>query len=263
MTPRPLRTVIADDEPLSLRRLEIALEQMPDVEVCASCSDGPDALAAIRACRPDLALLDIRMPGMSGLELASALEEDALPVLVFVTAFGRFAAAAFEMAAVDYLLKPVAYDRLRQAVDRARSRLEAEDAATRIEELKRLLEELQGEDLDRLERAGAGELWAPTAAGAVRVDIRAVDWAEAEGDYVRLHVGTRSYLVRQSMKALAGSLVRHGFLRVHRSAIVRRDNILRAEPRPSGGLQLRLASGQTVSVGRRFEPGLRDLIRGG
>lgn len=201
-----MQILIVDDEPAAIERLEVLLGQISDIEVVGSVTDGTSALRAIETLRPDLVLLDIQMPDISGLAVASRLTGPERPEIVFVTAFEMFAADAFEVEAVDYLLKPVRFERLRQAMERAkRRRLERDRAVTSLD---------------------GRAIWVQSHTGAVRVPIANIDWIEAAKDYVLLHTSTRSYLHRSTMAALESELEGAGLIRVHRSAFIRLDRVV-------------------------------------
>jgi len=243
-----LKVVIVEDEPLAIERLELALKEAPAVEVVGSALDGRQGLELIRRLRPDLVFLDIKMPGLDGLELAGILAREGGPAVIFLTAFGQFAVNAFELAAVDYLMKPVGLDRVRAAVERARDRLEATTAAERARQLQTLVETLRagGHGREDAERS----LWVTDARGRVRVPLSSIEWVEAERDYVRLHTGTDSRLMRMTLNTLSARLDPDQFLRVHRSAVVNLKAVTGLKRRTWGLVSVRLASGAEVPVGR-------------
>ena len=247
-----LKVVIVEDEPLAVERLELALNEAPAVEVVGSALDGRSGLELIRELRPDLVFLDIKMPGLDGLELAGILAREGGPAVIFLTAFGQFAVNAFELAAVDYLMKPVGLDRVRAAVERARDRLEATTAAERARQLQTLVETLRPQGGGEAERS----LWITDARGRVRVPLSAIEWVEAERDYVRIHTGSESRLMRMTLNTLSGKLDPGQFLRVHRSAVVNLGAVTGLKRRTWGLVSVRLASGAEVPVGR---PQLREL----
>lgn len=264
MTSGRLRAVIVDDEPLAVRRLRFALDEMGDVEVVDVAGNGQAALKLIQATRPDIAFLDIKMPVMNGLELSAALPPGDRPVLIFVTAFSRFAVDAFEAAAVDYLLKPVEFDRLRAAIDRARVSRQSEDAGTRIAELLALIGDLQAADAeaDRVAPPRRGcDFWVVEKNVTARVPLDQVEMLAAEGDYVRIYTSARSHLVKDRLGALAERLAPAGFLRVHRSTLVRASAIEKLISRPAGGVELILGNGRAVPVGRSYLSRVRQLKR--
>jgi len=255
--------MIIDDEPLAIRRLQIALAQMSEVDVVAVASDGRKAVDLIQSVRPELIFLDVKMPVMGGLEVLGALPAHARPAVIFVTAFSRFAVKAFEAAAVDYLLKPVEFGRLGEAIDRARASLRVRGADSQIAELLALVADLQAADAELASATGRGEdFWIAERNGATRVPLGDVEMFAAEGDYVRVHTAARSHLLNERLSALADRLGEADFMRVHRSAIVRISAIQRLANRSTGGLQLTLRSGRPVPVGRSFEHLVRRLKRG-
>lgn len=259
----PLRLFLVDDEPPALRRLGMLLEVIEDVEVVGQAPDGAEALAALQAgaAVADVVLLDIKMPGLSGLELLSRFEAEP-PVFIFVTAYSRFAVDAFELAPTDYLLKPVSLERLRQALGRARRELEARHAARRLAELEAALSR-QGLPVDGGGEDGGylTEIWAKARGERVRLPLDAVDWIEAEGDHIRVHSGGRSFLLRLSIRQLEQRLDPAQFLRVHRSALVRAERIVRVARGDAGHAVVTLQTGAEVPVSRRYASRLKHLAR--
>ncbi|MDZ4371361.1 MAG: LytTR family DNA-binding domain-containing protein [Phenylobacterium sp.] len=263
-TGRPLRVAIVDDEPPALRRLHMAVQKAGDAIVVGEAAHGAGALELIARGDVDVMLLDIRMPGLSGLDLVRAVDPAHAPVFIFVTAYSRFAADAFDLAAVDYLLKPVEFERLNAALGRARQRLASREAGQRIADLERVVAALQGAPAAASEPAApcpwVDEVWAPDRGDRVRVPAAQIDWVEAERDYVRIHTQGRSFLVRKPISALQAELDPQAFLRVHRGALVRRDRIVRLARRPGGPTALVLRSGAEVPVARREIARVRRLI---
>jgi DNA-binding LytR/AlgR family response regulator len=254
---RALRILLVDDEPLARRRLRTYLRDIPDVEVVGEACDGHEARSLMAELGPDLVLLDIKMPGMSGVELAAAVQGPQTPMVVFVTAYARFATDAFDLAATDYLLKPVEPERLRMAVERARAAIASRDRAEEVQALQTMVARLRQ---DPLEPGGAdGEVWVREKGDRVVVPVAALDWIEAERDYVRLHCGVKSYLLRQSISAFARRLDPQAFVQVHRSAIVRRARIERVRREASGALSLVLSTGDQVRVSRPYAKVVRTL----
>jgi DNA-binding LytR/AlgR family response regulator len=260
VTTKPLRVALVDDEPPALRRLQMAIDKAPGVEVVGQAGDGPAALELIRRGGIDVVLLDIRMPGLSGLDLARAIKRDEAPAFIFVTAFSRFAADAFELAAVDYLLKPVEFDRLHAALDRARQQLQSRAARTRIAELEEVVATLRAAEREAPESGFCEEIWVPDRGDRLRLPVNLIDWVEAERDYVRIHSRGRSFLVRKAIRKLQAELDPADFLRVHRGALVRRDRIVRLARRPGGPSAVVLQSGAEVPVARRQAAVVRKLI---
>ena len=185
MSAEPLRLLLADDEPLALRRMKLALQDIPDIEIVGSASDGAQAISFMRDLRPDVVLLDIKMPLADGFEVANAVEDSGGPAVIFVSAFESYALRAFETSAVDYLLKPVEFERLASAIDRARGRRAEKDAGRRAEELAAVLDALKRESDDREAPQYEKEFWIRDRGRFLRVPVADVERIEAERDYVR------------------------------------------------------------------------------
>ena len=240
----PLRVLIADDEPLATERLQLLLARSEGAALVGTASDGESAVSLSQALKPDLLLLDIAMPGLDGIGVARALAAQApSPAVIFVTAFDQFAVAAFEVEAVDYLMKPVDPRRLQRSLDRARTYLQTRGQAGDARQQSRWLE----------------EFWASDLTGLVRIAARDVDRVSAERDYMRLHVGRRSWLIHHSMTALEEGLDPTLFVRLHRSAIVRRDFIAGFTRNASGRWIARLADGGEQPVGRLYADQVRSM----
>ena len=233
-----LRLVLVDDEQLAIDRLRELLGDIEGAEVVGTANNAVEARERIAALKPDLVLLDIQMPGRSGMALAADLPVDDRPEIVFVTAFEHFAPDAFEVDAADYLLKPVRFDRLRQAITRAHRRIALARAAA-------------GQALAAATNYSR-EIWVSVRGGQVRVDVDSIEWIEAAKDYVLLHTATRSFLHRISMNALEEMLDPAQLLRVHRSTFVRPSLIERLERPGKGSLNLFLRDGIMVQVGPSY-----------
>ncbi len=243
-----LTVLVADDEPLAAERLQILIERMDGLELVGIAEDGDEAVAKANELKPDILLLDIAMPGLDGIEVARALgkQQDA-PAVIFVTAFDQFAVAAFEVAAVDYVMKPVDQDRLVTAIDRAKAAIE-----TRDEDLGELA-------TGKEKSPWLEEFWASDLSGLVRIAARDIERVTAERDYMRLHVGQRSWLIHHSMTALEEGLDPSVFVRLHRSAMVRRDFIAGFSRNASGRWVARLADGTEQPVGRLYSEKVREI----
>ena len=260
MSDAALTVLLADDEPLALRRLRRLTAEVEGVRIVATAVDGDQALALARVTAAQVVIIDIKMPGLDGVSVARALAGPEGPVVIFATAFDRYAIQAFDLAAVDYLLKPFDGARVAEALARARAQIRARDAEQRIGELRAIVQDLRAEG----RRAASDfetELWIDGRGGAQRVLVRDLDWIEAERDYVRLHVGARSYLVRDSIRALVERLDPEAFVRIHRSAVVQRDRVAQLAPRPGGGLTAVLTTGARPAVGRSHAAAVRRLFR--
>jgi two-component system response regulator AlgR len=243
-----LKILIADDEPLAAERLQMLLARVDNVDLVGTAHDGESAVRMAEALNPDLVLLDIAMPGLDGIEVARALSHhEKGSAVVFVTAFDQFAVAAFDVAAIDYLMKPVDADRLSRSIERAREYVILRDS---------------GQQALRPATPPSPwleEFWASDLSGLVRIASRDIDRVTAERDYMRLHVGKRSWLIHHSMSALEEGLDPELFVRLHRSAIVRRDFIAGFSRNPSGRWIARLADGNEQPVGRLYSDQVRAI----
>jgi two-component system LytT family response regulator len=249
-----IRVVIVDDEELPRQRIVDLLREEADLELVGEAEDGAAALDLIAATRPDVAFLDIQMPELDGFQVISALDDDVLPAVVFVSAYDEYAVRAFDVAAVDYLLKPVSPLRFRATLDRVRARLRQEraDSATAIR--------------DAVARASVNatritRFAARRANKHYLIPLADIDWIEADGNYLRLRTGPRSHLVRDTMKNVEARLDPEAFIRIHRSTIVAVDRIATVEAREYGEYKLRLKDGTTLVSGRAYGDRVRKLIR--
>ncbi len=236
-----MRILLVDDEPAALERLAALLSQSPDVTVVGTARNGREASEAIATLHPDLVLLDIQMPEANGLAVAAALPPEDRPEIIFVTAFELYAADAFEVEAADYLLKPVRFDRLRQAIERARRRQSQRVALARADAA---LAAPVDEDPDGF--------WVQVRSGFVRVPLGDIDWIEAAKDYVLLHTATRSHIHRVTMNALERKLNPAELTRVHRSAFVRPARVAEVKRLGKGLISLVLQDGVNVVVGPSY-----------
>ena len=256
-----IRVLMVDDEPLALDRLSDLLAQIDDAEVVGALRSGAEALEAIASLRPDLILLDIEMPRFDGFDVVEALLRDdrqieQKPLICFVTAYPHFASEAFETGALDFLCKPVRLARLAKTVVRAKSAIEQREASRRLEELSTQLQTLR-------EKYGYSEdrsLWVQQRGEMIRLDSSKIDWLSAEGEYVRLHVGDTSFLLRTSITSLADELADGGFVRVHRSVAINRSR-LKAVRRQRSGMKVVLDSGIELPVGRKFRRHVDAVVR--
>jgi two-component system response regulator AlgR len=245
MSDAPLRVLIADDEPLAAERLQLLLARIEGIDLVGTATDGDSTVRMAEALTPDLLLLDIAMPGLDGIGVARALANShPSPAVIFITAFDQFAVAAFEVEAVDYLMKPVEPARLERSLKRGRDYLERRES-------KPVGRSVSSPHLQ--------EFWASDLTGLVRIASRDIDRVSAERDYMRLHVGRRSWLIHHSMAALEEGLDPELFVRLHRSAIVRKDFITGFTRNPSGRWIARLADGCEQPVGRLYSDRVRSI----
>jgi len=250
-----IRTCIVDDEPLARERLRALLAQESDVDVIAECADGEEAIRTIRAERPDLVFLDVQMPVVDGFGVLESLAGDTPPVVVFVTAYDQYALQAFDVHALDYLLKPFDGRRFRRAVQRARFELLKDGQGGAVSQrLLSLLETL------RQDKKPQERLVLKTAGRVTFLRVDEIDWIEAEGNYVRLHVGAHSHLLRETMKGIETKLDRERFIRIHRSTIVNTDRIKELQPLFHGEYAVTLQDGTRLTASRGPENKLRRML---
>lgn len=256
-----MRILLVDDETLALDRLRTLFADIEGVEVVGQAKEGTSALALIDDLKPDLVILDVQMPGRNGLRIAADLPAAERPEVVFVTAHEHYAPDAFEIDAADYLLKPVRFDRLRHAVERARRRRALKEQAALVERLEEELSALRAGAAVSGQGPGQGdaEIWVPDRNGHCRVPIDSIDWIEAARDYVLLHTQLRSHMRRITMAALDEKLADTPFVRVHRSAFVQPDRV--AEVRRSGRTMVLVLHDSTqVQVGPSYASTVEERL---
>ena len=250
----PFTTLIVDDEPLAREGLRMLLSQDPEVSAISEARDGREAVAAIKSSRPDLVFLDVQMPEMDGFAVVREIGAERMPPLVFVTAHDRFAIQAFEINAIDYLLKPVTEERFAQALAKAKTRLYSNPADEASRQIICLLESLASP------RRYLKRLAVRTGGKTAFVDIEDVDWMEAAENYVQLHAGRANHLLHVAMNTIAKSLDPDVFLRIHRSIIVNTTRIKELQPAgPHGEYVITLQSGVRLQSGRTYSEKLRAM----
>lgn len=270
-----IRTIVVDDEPLARRGLLVRLAQFEQIELIQECSSGREALTAIRDHQPDLVLLDIQMPGLSGFDVLRKLDEEkvAMPAVVFVTAYDQYAIRAFEVRALDYLLKPVDEERLEQTLGRITAELSGRRQKEHQDKLLDLVSDMTGEDCeDILQRLAAGqeltqdnypEHIAIKESGEItRVAISAIEWIDAAGDYMCIHASNETHILRRTMKELERELNPKNFQRIHRSAIVNLSQVEKLCSRQNGEYHLILQNGEELKVSRSYKDKIKQLILG-
>jgi len=265
-----IRAIIVDDEPLARRGLELRLRDAPDIEIVRQCANGREALAAIAELQPDLMFLDIQMPGLSGFDVLAQVPQESLPMIVFVTAFDRFAIDAFEAHALDYLLKPVDDSRLARALERVRAQWQQRQALAQREQLMAMLGDLNGqgqiepESLESLSvqpaRRYATMLPIRVGRETLRLDVATIDWIDAAGDYMCVHAAGQTHVLRATMRELEEMLDPQVFQRVHRSTIVNLARVRSLRPHLNGECFLKLQSGQEVKLSRSFRDKVELLL---
>lgn len=249
----PIRTLIVDDEPPARDLIATLLRDEPAAEIIGECSDGLEAVTAIQRLKPHLVFLDVQMPGLDGFGVLAELPPVHLPLVVFVTAYNQHAIRAFQAHALDYVLKPFEYARFREAFRRARTQLDLQSAAENQARLCALLDDLQ--------RAPSWDRLALREQGRVTfLKPEEIDWAESEGNYVRLHTGKKSFLLRDTMASLETRLAARKFLRISRSALVNLERVKEWQPLFHGDSMLLLDDGTRLAVSRVFRDGLDQVV---
>ncbi len=244
-----IRALIVDDEALARERVRTLLAAAPGVEILTECTGGREAVEAILEHQPDLVFLDVQMPDLDGFQVLEALGDDQLPAIVFVTAYDEYALRAFDVHAVDYLLKPIEPERFAKTLEHVRTTL-----GNRSERLEALLDALATRDLplDRLVIRTRGKV--------SFLKPSEIDWVEADGKHVKLHAGRETHVVRQQLKRLEPRLAPHGFVRVHRSAIVNVDRIKELEPWFHGEYVVILKDGTKLTSSAAHSEALHRII---
>lgn len=258
----PLRILAIDDEPLALRRVRLICNDLPDVELVGEAGSCAIAQSEIARLRPDVLLLDIQMRDGSGFDLLDRLPiGHSPPEVIFVSAFDHYAIRAFEAQIVDYVLKPVQFDRLRDALQRARSRLAAKGSLNQIEELRSVVEALRANMRDAAAQRYETELWIrKNVTGFARVPVESIEWVSSEDDYVRVHTESGSHLLRASIRSLCDRIDPSLFIRIHRKTLVNRSAIKELKSQRVGRLEVVLRSGQKLATGRIYAKKLRQTI---
>jgi len=258
-----IRTILVDDEKLAIQGLQLRLEPFADIEIIATCSNGREAIRAIKTEKPDLVFLDIQMPGFDGFSVVKGVMDVDPPLFIFVTAYSEHALKAFEANAVDYLMKPVEEDRLADAIERTRTRLSQRKGQEEIEKLKNVLAEVapdainQMPDEDALADSRYEKMLNVKDRGQIfRVDVDTIEHIEAAGDYMVISTGENSLVLRETMKDLERRLDPRVFQRVHRSTIVNLNQVRQVKPHTNGECFLVLGSGSEVKVSRSY----RDVV---
>lgn len=235
-----IRILIVDDEAPAREKLHRWLSEQDDVEIVGEASDGLKAAQSIEALQPDAVYLDIQMPGLSGLEVAAQLEPERAPLLVFVTAYDEHAVQAFDLDAVDYLLKPYDQERLQRTLTRLRSRLSSGARGKAVQTA-------------RGQTGISNRLLVPVGEQLQLIDSASVHWLEADDNYVHVHTAAKTYLLRRTLQDLLAQLGEERFVRIHKSAAVNVAEIQTLTPLFKGDHELLLRSGQTLRLSRRYK----------
>ena len=249
-----IRALIVDDEPLARERLAKLLQDEPDIELAGECADGREALALIQATAPDLVFLDVQMPELDGFGVVAALPKERMPAIIFVTAYDKFAVRAFEVNAMDYLLKPFDRERFQAALRRAISQLQRNEPAAITQQLTQLLADLKpgAKPLERLAIKTEGRV--------LLIKIEDIDWIEAADNYVNVHVGSESHLHRETLTSLEEKLASKQFLRISRSTLVNVERIKELQPMFHGDYVVILLDGTKLSLSRSHRERVSELL---
>ncbi len=252
--PKPIRVLIVDDEPLARKRLRELLKDDPDVVISGECANGAETVAAVRELAPDLIFLDVQMPGVDGLAVSETLNDKQSPLVIFVTAYDQYAVRAFDVQAVDYLLKPFDRARFTQALQRAKERLREQRRDEVNQRILDLLSEIKDKPqyLDRLVIKTNDRVF------VLKTDE--IDWIEAEGNYVRVHFGKQSSLIRETLTNLSAQLDPRKFPRIHRSRLVNLDRIQELQPWTRHDWRIILRNGAQLRLSRNYREQLAQLL---
>jgi two-component system LytT family response regulator len=251
---RTLKTLVVDDEPLARERVVSLLQGEQNIELLGECRDGQEAIAAIQQLSPDLVFLDVQMPGADGFQVLQAVGADKMPMVIFVTAYDQHALKAFEVRALDYLLKPFDRERFHDAVTRAKASIEQQETGDLGRRLLALVKDLRpaAPKTDRIVVKSGGRLF------FLRCDE--IDWIEAAGNYARLHVANESHLLRETMTSLESRLDAEKFFRIHRSRIVNMERIQELQPWFNGEYVVILRNGTRLTLSRGYREKLQDRL---
>ncbi|MGD8868653.1 MAG: LytTR family DNA-binding domain-containing protein [Gemmatimonadales bacterium] len=258
-----IRVVIVDDEPMAREGIRVLLMDDPDIEILGECAGGREAIGAIREAKPDIVFLDVQMPEVDGFDVVEEVGVENMPVVIFVTAYDQYALRAFEVAALDYLLKPYDDERFAAAVRRAKEQLRQGEVGDLARKLISLLEKQPGRTTaDPSLPAGRylQRIMLKTGGRVTFLRVEEIDWIEAEGDYVRLHAGGSRHLLRDTMKRLEGQLDPSRFVRTHRSTIVNLDRIKELHPLFHGDYLIVLKDGTELKLSRSRRRSLEDRL---
>jgi two-component system LytT family response regulator len=261
---RRIRTVIVDDEPTARRGVRLLLERDHGVDIVGEASGGAEAAELIRREKPDLAFLDVQMPGCDGFEALTKLDPAATPAVVFVTAYDEHALRAFEVNAVDYLLKPYDDARFSAALQRAKDEVRRRQADTVNARLTQLLDYLQhtgGAGNGRKEETAGDRILVKSSGEIFFLKAEEIDWIEAEGDYMKFHVAGRTHLMRETMARLEARLDPKRFIRIHRSTIVNIDRLRKLSPSFAGEYAVVLHDGTKLKLSRGYHERIATLLK--
>jgi len=271
MITKPLTAIIVDDEPLALEGLRLRLEKLPEIEVIAQASDGDEAIHLCQTLSPDVLFLDLRLPGLNGIEVVQALQSDVLPMIVFVSAYGEYALDAFELNAIDYVLKPANLGRLQKTVKRIMQRVKPVDSSKEKFKLLQALGETSGIAVAELEDWLTSDQPLPTLFNQelviknndhekIFLPIKDIRWIDAAGDYMCVHTKSETHIVRITMKKLASQLDPKIFSRIHKSTLVNVNCIKSIKPLRNSESILELGDDIQLKVSRNYCADIQKVV---
>ncbi|MEW6990159.1 LytR/AlgR family response regulator transcription factor [Colwelliaceae bacterium 6441] len=271
MNDKPLTAVIVDDEPLALEGLRLRLEKIPELQVIAEASDGDQAIQLCRELSPDVMFLDLQLPGLNGIEVVQSLQSDTLPVIVFVSAYGEFALDAFELNAIDYVLKPANLGRLKKTVERIIEQRNPETSNKEKYKLLKALGESSGVSISELEQWLDSDEPLPTSYcqelviknsdnERIFLPVKKIRWIDAAGDYMCVHTETETHIVRITMKKLESQLDERVFKRIHKSTLVNVNCIKSIRPLRNSESILELGGEVQLKVSRNYNTAIQALV---
>lgn len=263
-----LRTIVVDDEPLALDLLCSYLEEIPSVEIIARCKNGKEALEAAATLEPDLIFLDIQMPGMTGFDVAKNLQSDQTPLIVFATAYEQYAVDAFEIHAVDYILKPLDQERIELSIQRASERFSKENQAElskakvlgALEQMEQREQSAGLKSEDQEADHSPGKIVVKDRDSINLIDQEDIAWIDAAGDYMCIHVDGETHIMRSTMKSLLEQLDDRLFKRVHRSTIVNTKHIKQIFPHTKGEYFLLIGEHDRIKVSRNYREVVKEFL---
>jgi len=264
-----LQAIVVDDESLARKGLNLRLEDISGVEVIAECSNGREAVNAVAELRPDLVFLDIQMPGMSGFDVVAKLQQDDMPLIIFTTAYDQYAIEAFDVHAVDYLLKPIEPERLQEAVNRAHSHREMDGAVTDKQRLLELIISITGKSENSIAqllkdhtgvKSYPDKIAIKDGGETTLVETSDIDWVDAAGDYMCIHANDETHVMRITMKELEAQLDPANFQRVYRSTIVNLDRVTKVCSHMNGEFHLILNNGASIKMSRSYKEKVKHFF---
>lgn len=256
----PIRTLLVDDEEIARRGLRVRLERAKDIEIVGECQNGAEAIASINLLSPDLVFLDVQMPELSGFDVLRAVQPKAMPHVVFVTAFDEYAVRAFEVHALDYLLKPIDDERLAAALRHVREVMLGTRGGAYARQFAEAIASLTRTSASPPDQLGSDRLAIPAGDRVMIIRLADIDWIQASDNYVSIHVGKKTWLLRETISALEQRLTPKGFARIHRSTIVNAQRVTELQSQPNGEFAVVLTDGTTLRMSKSYRAALDQLV---